>query len=685
MRKEKSRLCSVNTMMVKILLLLLATLTKELRQCSGFVPTRWKRALQRRRPVSSKLSLRSSPETETQETILSVVPVLPAGEPLSSFVSEKKFSILSWNVLLPNSRDNWWNHKMYAPWVDMDHRQWPHRQSLIRERLLRAKPDIICIQEADGDTFEDDFAFLLQSRGGEYQHVLHKKYRFRCATFFNPQKFELEREAHKDRTLVTTFRTRSDGNSGGESNGRLLTIVNCHLTGGAAPQRRLRQVHEALEQIRKWKAKAQQTVDRQKKANRPNPRSIAEAEKQSQLEEESGVIVCGDFNSDGDTGVRRLLVDGVVNPDWREPQYPAVPLTSKPRQNSVGTFCDAAELAYAANVCDGDYGEEPALGCRPATYVVPNLASLLLLPTSCETVLRTQFGLQVARGLADTLRLQEFCEQEVDKAFESIDLDGNDRIDKEEVEELLVSVYLATHDRLPDDQERNHFLETFWDSKSSSLSSNGRRSTGLSRGELSEKLLAPQQELEGGSEGAELVEIRTEADAQRMINRFTPLLQFALDQVFEKFSSDGESLTEEEVEQFLLITNGELGRGGTYRHTQAMFQQKKEARSSISSIPVALTREEWYGVFARELGEGKWWQVVYDVETCGVDLRLKSRPLHYQGWLDYVYFDSKRLSCKGVQDALTCDELSKIYDDGDALPNSWYASDHTPVAAVFSW
>jgi mRNA deadenylase 3'-5' endonuclease subunit Ccr4 len=64
--------------------------------------------------------------------------------------------------------------------------------------------------------------------------------------------------------------------------------------------------------------------------------------------------------------------------------------------------------------------------------------------------------------------------------------------------------------------------------------------------------------------------------------------------------------------------------------------------------------------------------------------KVEREGRHYQGWLDYVYFDSQRLTCKGVQEALTATELYRIYDDGDALPNEWHPSDHLPVAAVFS-
>lgn len=702
------------------------------------------------------------------------VRVVPAKTPLQSFFTEnapstpshEEFSILSWNILLPNSQDNWWNHKMYASWVPMDKRKWSHRQTLIRERLLLSGADIVCIQEADGDTFEKDFDFMKEAG---YEYCLHKKYRFRCATFFKKNKFVLEQDAHKDRTLVTALRS-NEGN-------RVLNVVNCHLSGGAAPERRLRQVYEALEQVRKWKAKAELTLQKQRKANRPSPKNILKAEESLQLQENAGIIVCGDFNSDGNTGVRRLLVEGSIDPEWHEPQYPHVTLTSKRKEHSLGhPFVDAAELAYTANVCDGDYGERPTAGCRPATYVVPNLASLLLLPIDGEQIPRTQFGQQVARGLADTLGLHAFCESEIDKAFESIDLDGNNFIDEDEIQNLLESAYVATYGKQIEAAKKN-FISGFCDSvphqtglsreqlteklmalkdelegvrgngdisqkvargladtlglrafckseidrafdsidvdgnnlidelvqmllESTYVAAYGkqienhrreffsgfRRSatgeTGLSREQLTEKLLDLQQELEGGCEGAELVEVRTEADAQRMINRFSPILRSALDLAFFKFSSDGESLTETEVETFLVMVNGQLGRGGTSRHTAAAFKRKIE-----TAKPAILTRQDWYGVFARELGEGKWWQVVYDLEACGANLRphAKDGGQHYQGWLDYIYFDSQRLACTGLQEALTAAEVSRVYDHGDALPNEWYPSDHLPVAALFSW
>ena len=750
------------------------------------------------------------------------IPILPARKSLESFLTcngtSDGFSILSWNILLPNSQDNWWNHKMYNPWVAMEYRQWAHRQALIRERLLKCQADIICLQEADGDTFDEDFAFLLE--GGEYEACLHNKYRFRCATFFKRDKFELDQVSYRDRALVTSLKVldcslkkdddiqtkmkKSNQKDNGDDSSRILYVVNCHLSGGAAPERRLRQVHQALDQIRKWKRKAHEALQKQEKANRPNPKNIQEAAMEVQRHESAATLVCGDFNSDGNTGVRRLLVEGSVDSEWREPQYPAVSLTSSTKTNPLEDSCmvDAAELAYGANVCDGDYGEhnhatrvlggndEGSSSWRPPTYVVPNLASLLLLPPDLQddplmATTRTEFGVQVAQGLADTLGLQSFSREEMEHAFATIDLDGNNHIDEAEVQSLLESVYVATYGEkiraekkkffqgfqlnrgegggltreqfakklmilhqeqqhtisdtndfgklLPkgimdalgvqklgcekemnqafesidrdgnnviDEDEVQSLLETVYLAiygeqikvQRASFFSGFRESRsvdekGLSREQFVEKLTALQQELVGGSEGSELVEVRTEMDAQRMITRFSPLLRTALDHVFDVFSSDGDVLTDMEIDNFLIKVNGDLGRGGISRHTAGIFETKTKM-----SQPRVLCRDDWYGVFARELGEGKWWQVVYDLESCGADIRSENvaaaknaNQQHYQAWLDYLFFDSQKLQCQGFQEALTKSEESRIYKEGDTLPNEWHPSDHLPVAAIFSW
>jgi hypothetical protein len=45
-------------------------------------------------------------------------------------------SVLSYNVLLPNSVDGWWNYKMYLPpLTDRSMSEWPYRRKLLQERI----------------------------------------------------------------------------------------------------------------------------------------------------------------------------------------------------------------------------------------------------------------------------------------------------------------------------------------------------------------------------------------------------------------------------------------------------------------------------------------------------------------------------------------------------------------------
>ena len=54
----------------------------------------------------------------------------PPPEPQSRAVipepGGKRFSLLSWNCLLPNGEDNWWCEKMYQAHVPEEARRWPH-------------------------------------------------------------------------------------------------------------------------------------------------------------------------------------------------------------------------------------------------------------------------------------------------------------------------------------------------------------------------------------------------------------------------------------------------------------------------------------------------------------------------------------------------------------------------------
>ena len=304
-----------------------------------------------------------------------MVALLPASTPLPR--PPNGFSLISLNVLLPNSIDGWWLYKYYPPGVPDAAMAWPARAALLESLLLRADPDIVCLQECAAESFESDFAFL--HRAG-YNAALYGKGRMRPATLWKASRFaicdaagalapadpELVRPAgaqdaapleyttlpgttpgvtQGDRTLLTALRLLGDDGAPAAA-APPLWIVNVHLSAGAEARRRLSQVHDGLDRIRKQRAKA---------LPKDHPPRAA-------------VVVAGDFNSQGATAVRELLTRGEVLPDYREAGDPtereqaSTEVTSKPKRQVVGAFVDA---------CDGG-----AL-CGP-TYYAPTLQPLMV-------------------------------------------------------------------------------------------------------------------------------------------------------------------------------------------------------------------------------------------------------------------------------------------------------------------
>lgn len=125
------------------------------------------------------------------------------------------------------------------------------------------------------------------------------------------------------------------GDVGGASNssgkGRLVMVVNCHLTGGPAPERRMRQVLDGLDAARKDAAKllseeAAAASKGKKKGGGGGGKKKGEGGAAAAAPGTSvPVVVCGDLNSNnGRTAVCELLSTGVVEASFREGGYPEV-------------------------------------------------------------------------------------------------------------------------------------------------------------------------------------------------------------------------------------------------------------------------------------------------------------------------------------------------------------------------
>jgi len=272
-------------------------------------------------------------------------------------------SVLSYNVLLPNSQDGWWNYKMYLPPLappDEDIFTWEYRKSLLRERIGLIDADVVCLQEVSPLSFEEDFKFMTENLG--YDGVeLFRKGRFRLATFWKKDRVELISPAqHKDRTMLTTFRlTGSD-----EANHDNWHVLNCHLQAGKQGGRRLRQCSEGVTAAYKLA----------KKLKEDNPEDLK-------------LIVCGDFNGGNESGAVEYLEKGIVDQDFIED---GEQVSSKAKKLPL-----SAPLIDA--ICIDREDDNPV----PPTLVVSELISIMIDQGSIETAyIEPQFSQQVIERLS---------------------------------------------------------------------------------------------------------------------------------------------------------------------------------------------------------------------------------------------------------------------------------------------
>lgn len=168
-------------------------------------------------------------------------------------------------------------------------------------------------------------------------------------------------------------------------------IINCHLSAGPEARRRLRQVHDTLEALRKLVAKAtggggDGGGKGGKAGGKAGKGGGGKAGKGKGGDSDGGaaaaaapapppaLVMCGDFNSQGSSGVRELLVAGEVLPAFREAGDPTeaaqagMEITSKAKKQSFGAFADASEVAYSSE-------DAPP---RPPTIIAAELMSLML-------------------------------------------------------------------------------------------------------------------------------------------------------------------------------------------------------------------------------------------------------------------------------------------------------------------
>ena len=199
---------------------------------------------------------------------------------------QAQLSVLSYNILLPNSVDAWWTYKMYNPPLSTDKQyisSWESRRDLLKNRIHLINADVVCLQEVSPTSFIDDFSFMKALGYDECE--MFRKGRFRPATFWKSHKCALAAPpVHKDRTLLTTF----------VIDGAPWHVLNCHLQAGKHGTRRVRQIIDGIKGV--------VTLSKKLKSDHGNP----------------NLIVCGDFNGGPECGAVRFLEDGFVDATFRE-------------------------------------------------------------------------------------------------------------------------------------------------------------------------------------------------------------------------------------------------------------------------------------------------------------------------------------------------------------------------------
>ena len=206
-------------------------------------------------------------------------------------------SLMSYNILLPNSEQGWWVNKYYHPEVPLQDRSWESRKKLLIEQLPTSV-DLFALQECALETYETDLDFLSQT----HTLLCHKRARIAMVTAWKTDRFELLADYHLNRTLVSVLR---------EQTGTLICVVNCHLSAGRHPKERFQQVAKAMGQVEKLKNRFALDL----------------------------IVFSGDFNSSSEgTAVLRFLEDGIVEPRFREAFYPSVEITSKIKEHRLGRF-----------------------------------------------------------------------------------------------------------------------------------------------------------------------------------------------------------------------------------------------------------------------------------------------------------------------------------------------------------
>ncbi|EWC43485.1 hypothetical protein DRE_07517 [Drechslerella stenobrocha 248] len=262
----------------------------------------------------------------------------PEGKP-STEGDPNKFSVVSYNILC----EKYATPQAYG-YVPSWALSWDYRKNLISQDILTSNADIVCLQEVDLNNFEDYLSPTMAYQ--DYKGVLFQKTRARnfgaqetrqvdgCAIFWKTTKFNIldkqvvnfqqlainRPEMKKATDIFNRVMPRDDVATivylENKLTGARMIVASAHLFWNPLFEDvKLVQTAVLMEELVKLANKY---------VANPPPSKIQKVEGQPEIPEvkyPSGasipLIVCGDFNSLGDSGVHELMTKGSV--DHRHP------------------------------------------------------------------------------------------------------------------------------------------------------------------------------------------------------------------------------------------------------------------------------------------------------------------------------------------------------------------------------
>jgi len=159
---------------------------------------------------------------------------------LAATTDPNKISIATFNTL----RRNYEFKGKY--WVTSTVKEWKTRQAMLKNVVAALGTDIICLQEGEASTFDEDFSFVTElgytaikptAKKGEHDFT-------KPSILYRASRFTLKWQEPRSRTLLVQFEDNTSK--------RQFYVINCHLQGSNGQEdQRCFQAKSAIEKVQK--------------------------------------------------------------------------------------------------------------------------------------------------------------------------------------------------------------------------------------------------------------------------------------------------------------------------------------------------------------------------------------------------------------------------------------------------